>query len=135
MELGVRNADPAFVKRGALQAVYWLSIEYLRSQGHKRVSFMHARPFLRNGVLQYKLKYSPSLKVARPDDGFLLLFDQANHLARGILLREPFLVFKGDGLQVVWFARDSAASPDRSCLPIDRLTNAGIKGVERVVLR
>ncbi|MGO8754163.1 MAG: GNAT family N-acetyltransferase [Gallionellaceae bacterium] len=135
MELGVRDADPALVKGGALQAVYWLSIEYLRSQGHKRVSFMHARPFLRNGVLQFKLKYSPSLEVARPDDGFLLLFDQENDEAREVLLREPFLVFKGDGLLVVWFALDTAASPDPSCIPIDRLEIAGIQDVQRVVLR
>ncbi len=135
MELGVRDADLALVNLGALQAVYWLSIEYLRSQGHKRVSFMHARPFLRNGVLQYKLKYSPSLEVARPADGFLLLFDQENDAAREVLLRESFLVFKGDSLRVVWFALDSAVTPDRFSIPIDRLTIAGIKDVERVVLR
>lgn len=135
MELGVKDANPAFVKGGALQAVYWLSIEYLRSLGHKRVSLMHARPFLRNGVLQYKLKYSPSLTVARPDDGFLLLYDKENDAAREILLREHFLVFKRDGLGAAWFSLDAAASPDASCKPIDRLTIAGIHDVERVVLR
>ena len=135
MEIGVKDADPAIVKRGALQAAYWLSLEYLRSQGHKRVSLMHARPFLRNGVLQYKLKFSPSLKLARPGDGFLLLFDQEDNAAREILLREPFLVFKGDCLRVVWFSRDFAGSPDPFCIPIDRLTIAGVKDIGRVVLR
>jgi hypothetical protein len=134
MELGVKDANPLFVKGGALQAVYWLSIEYLRSLGHKRVSFMHARPFLRNGVLQYKLKYSPSLAVARPDDGFLLLFNQENDAAREILLRESFLAFSGDGLRAVWFSLDSA-SPDPSRIPIDRLAIAGITDVQLVVLR
>lgn len=135
METGVKYADPALVKRGALQAAYWLSLEYLRSQGHKRVSLMFARPFLRNGVLQYKLKFSPSLAAARPVDGFLLLFDQENDAAREVLLQEPFLVFKGDGLRAVWFSLDSAASPHRIYMPIDRLTTAGIKDVEQVVLR
>jgi hypothetical protein len=135
MELGVKDANPAFVKRGALQAVYWLSIEYLRSQGHKRVSFMHARPFLRSGVLQFKLKYCPILEIARPDDGYLLLFDQENEVAREILLRESFLVYKGDDLGVIWFSLDSAGPPDPFCIPIDRLIIAGIKDIERVVLR
>ena len=135
MELGVKDADLSLIKHGALQAAYWLSIEYLRSQGHKRVSFMHARPFLRNGVLQYKLKYSPTLEVARPDDGYLLLFDQQNDAAREILLRESFLVFKGDCLGAVRFSLDPAASPDPSCISMERLTIAGIKNVEQVVLR
>jgi hypothetical protein len=135
MELGVKDADPAFVKRGALQAVYWLSIEYLRSQGHNRVSFMHARPFLRNGVLQYKLKYSPVLEIARPHDGYLLLFNQENDVARETLLRESFLVYKGDGLGAVWFSLDSTASPDPSSISVDRLGIAGVKDIERVVLR
>ena len=134
MEIGIKDADPTYVRRGALQAAYWLSLEYLRGQGHKWVSLMYARPFLRSGVLQYKLKFSPSLKSG-PFDGFLLLPDQENDAAREILLREPFLAFKGDSLRAVWFSLDSAASPDRSCIPIDRLTIAGINGIERVVLR
>jgi GNAT acetyltransferase-like protein len=135
MELGVKDGDLALVKNGVLRAGYWLSLEYLHSQGHKRVSLMHSRPFLKNGVLQYKLKFCPSLTVARPTDGFLLLFNQDNDAAREILLREPFLVFKGDGLRAVWFSLAAAASPDASCIPVDRLTIAGIHDVERVVLR
>ena len=135
MEFGIKNGDPAMVKSGALQAAYWLSLEYLRSQGHKRVSLMYSRPFLRNGVLQYKLKFSPSLAVARPTDGFLLLFDQENQAAREILLREPLLLFKGDCLRAVWFSRDFAGSPDPFCIPIDRLTIAGVEDIGRVVLR
>jgi len=134
MELGVKNADLALVKRGALQAAYWLSIEYLRGQGHTRVSFMHARPFLRSGVLQYKLKYGPTLEIARPDDGYLLLFEQGNVAARETLLRESFLVYKGDGLGAVWFSIDSSAPPDPACISLDRLAQAGVTDVERVVL-
>jgi hypothetical protein len=134
MELGVKDADTAYVRRGALQAAYWLSLEYLRGQGHKWVSLMHVRPFLRGGVLQYKLKFSPFLKPVALD-GYLLLPDQEDDGAREILLREPFLAFKGDSLQAVWFSVDSAASPDRSCIPVDRLNIAGISGIERVALR
>lgn len=135
MELGVKDGNLSLVKDGVLLAEYWLSLEYLHDQGHKRVSLMHTRPFLRNGVLQYKLKFHPSLTVARPNDGFLLLFNHENDAAREVLLREPFLVFNGDGLRAVWFSLDSTALPDLSCIPIDRLTKAGIHDVERVVLQ
>ncbi len=135
MELGVKDADRTLVKGSALQAAYWLSIEYLRSQGHKWVSFKHAPPFLGNGVLRYKLKYGPVLKVARPRDGFLLLSDRNSEVAREVLLREAFLVFHGDGLRAVWFARESSASPDRVRVPIDLLHAAGIEHIEQVILR
>jgi hypothetical protein len=134
MELGVLDADPVHVKRGALQAAYWLSLEYLRSQGHKWVSLMYSRPFVRSGALQYKLKFSPSLKQSW-HDGYLLLPDQENEDAREILLREPFLALKGDSLRAVWFSVDSSAVHDPICLPVDRLTGAGIRDIARVVLR
>ena len=135
MEIGVQNGDLTLVKRKVLQAAYWLSLEYLRRQGHKRVSLMLTRPFLMNGVLQYKLKYSPALTVARPADGFLLIYNLASDAAREILLREAFLVFMGDSLGAVWFTRDSAPSPVPSSIPIDRLCIAGIRKVEPVALR
>ena len=135
MEIGVRNGDRTLVKRKVLQAAYWLSLQYLRGQGHKRVSLMLARPFVMNGVLQYKLKFSPSLAVARPADGFLLICNFASDSTREILLREAFLVFMGDCLGAVWFSLDSAASPVPSSIPVDRLAIAGIRNVERVVLR
>jgi len=135
MEAGVKGADLALVKRGALQAAYWQSLEYLSGQGHQRISLMHTPPFLRNGVLQYKLKYMPRLKAAREHDGFLLFFDRENDAAREVLLREPSLVFGGDCLRVVWFSLDLAASPDPISVPIDRLTAAGVKDIQRVVLR
>jgi hypothetical protein len=40
-------------------------------------------------LLQYEIKYRPSLKAARPADGFLLLFDQGNRAARKVPFREP----------------------------------------------
>jgi hypothetical protein len=134
MEIGVKDADPTHVRRGALQAAYWLSLEYLWSQGHKRVSLMHARPFLRSGVLQYKLKFSPSLKPTS-SNGFLLFFDTENDAVQEVLLQEPLLVFDGGSLRAVWFALDAASPSDPRRIPVDRLAVAGIKNIERVVLR
>ena len=134
MEVGVKDADAALVKRGAVQAAYWLSLEYLHSQGHQWVNLMHVPPFLRNGVVQYKLKFSPQLRAVRPNDGFLLLFDRDNEAARETLLREPVLATKGDRLRAVWFDLDPDAPPNRSLVPVERLTTAGVIDVERVLL-
>lgn len=135
MELGVRNGDMTLVKRGALQAAYWLSLQYLSSQGHGQVSLMHSRPFLANGVLKYKLKFNPSLTASRTTQGFLLFFDRKNGLAREVLIRQPLLAFDGDLLRAVLHYADSVPSQDVPGIRPDILAIAGVTGIQEVVLR
>jgi hypothetical protein len=134
MELGVKNADRSLVKRGALSAAYWLSVEYLRSQGHKRVSFMHTRPFLNNGVLRYKLKYGQSMRIARPEDGFLLSFDQENPATREVLFQQPLLAFQKNGLCAVLFTNGSDESSDNTLMTQHWSSIGGINAVEKRLL-
>jgi len=105
-ELGVKNGDPTHVKMGALWAAYWFSIQYLRERGYTKASFMYVRPFLRCGVLQYKLKYQPQLSAPLPF-GILLFVTKNNELTRGILLNEPFIQEKGTTLNATYFVRAS----------------------------
>jgi hypothetical protein len=135
MEVGVRDGDPALVRAGVLQAVYWMTLEHLRERGHGEVNLMLTPPFLRSGVMQYKLKYGPRLKPARAGDGFLLLPTHGAEAARRTLLREALLVSRGRGLRVLWFAADEQAAPDPSLVPVERLKAAGVDEVERIVLR
>lgn len=133
MELGVKDADATYAKRGALHACYWFAFEYLRNLGHAKANLMFARPFLKNGVLQYKLKFRPHLR-AKPGDGFLMLPDMANDDAREILLQQPFLALGAEGLEAVWFTVDPDDTPDRARVPIDTSKVDGVTGIARVIL-
>jgi hypothetical protein len=133
MEIGVKDANADYVKRGALLACYWFAFDFLRRQGHARVNLMFARPFLRNGVLQYKLKFKPYLRPM-PADGFLMIPDMESDDAREILLQQPILAWGTEGLEVVWFTLDPNDTPDRTRVPIDLSRVEGVSAVERIVL-
>lgn len=134
MEVGVRNGEASLVRRGALQAAYWMSLEYLRGEGHQWVSLMHMPPFLRSGVAQYKLKFGPHLRVANPDDGFLLLFDDRDEAAVETLLRQPMIALRRGRLRALRFEAAGAGTEQPLPVPLERLTEAGVEGVDRVVL-
>ncbi len=133
MELGVKNADLTLVKQRVLQAFYWLSLEHLHAQGYQLVSFMHSRPFLKNGVLQYKFKFNPTLTPASID-GYLFLPDLRNSITANILREQPLLVLNGNELEAVWFTSNSTTLTDLTPYSIDKLTNAGIKRIRTVAL-
>jgi hypothetical protein len=111
-----------------------MSLEYLRGEGHQWVSLMHMPPFLRSGVAQYKLKFGPHLRVANPDDGFLLLFDDRDEAAVETLLRQPMIALRRGRLRALRFEAAGAGTEQPLPVPLERLTEAGVEGVDRVVL-
>jgi hypothetical protein len=54
---GVRDGDPTLVRDGAICALYHFCIEHLTARKFARVHTGRARPFLRDGVLNYKRKW------------------------------------------------------------------------------
>jgi GNAT acetyltransferase-like protein len=99
MEIGVKNADVSYVKRGALTAVHWLFLQRMLALGYRQVSFMWSAPFLQNGVLQFKKKYCPELEAAPTTaKGILLVPLSKNRLCRRILLGQPMIQLEGSAL-------------------------------------
>jgi Acetyltransferase (GNAT) domain len=99
MEIGVKNADVAYVKHGALTAVYWLFLQRMLALDYRQVSFMWSAPFLQNGVLQFKKKYCPKLEAAPTSDkGILLVPLSKNKLCSNILVGQPMIQLEGSAL-------------------------------------
>jgi hypothetical protein len=104
--VGVKNADEKHVKLGALRAAYWFSVEYLRGLGYKEADFGVTRPFLRDGVLQYKKKYKPRL------DRYFYWGVNLFPLTRDptserILVQEPFIRLDKGALKITVIVSDS----------------------------
>lgn len=57
-ELGVRDGNHDHVQCGGLGAIYHYCLEYLAAKGYRKVWLGWSRPFLNNGVLQFKKKWS-----------------------------------------------------------------------------
>ena len=54
---GIKDANPDYVKMGAFGALYYFSFQYLKNKGFKQVGVGGSRPFLNDGVLNYKKKW------------------------------------------------------------------------------
>jgi len=107
--LGVKNAYEKYVKLGALRAAYWFSIEYLRDLGYKEVGFGVTRPFLRDGVLQYKKKYKPRLYLSPSlfRWGVNVVPLTRDPTSERILVQEPFVCLHKGAPKITVIVSDS----------------------------
>ncbi len=95
-EMGVRDGNRDYVAGGAVgSAVVHFSMEYLQGKGHTRVWLGWSRPFLRDGVLQFKRSWSQRI-AANGNCHFALRILSHSPAARAFLCNNPFL-FKDRG--------------------------------------
>ena len=88
--IGILNGDVQFIQEGAISALYYYSILFLREKGYRRVHFGMTRAFLKDGVLQYKRKWGLTL-VGKPNMGILIGMNPRGQQARQFLLDNPFI--------------------------------------------
>jgi hypothetical protein len=94
-EMGIRDGNREYLKIGAGFAWYHFALQYLQDQGHKKAGLGWSRPFLRDGVLQLKRKWSQKLTVSA-NYGFAFRVLSHTPAAKAFLCNNPF-VFRRDG--------------------------------------
>ena len=109
--LGVLDGEHAHVKAGALAAVYRFACQYSWSLGYRTIDMGMSRPFLNDGVLQYKKKWG--LRLTTPNERlYVLRFEPRSEAARAFLQRNPFLYERDGGLHgAVFLAPSEADNP------------------------
>ena len=110
--LGIKDGNRDYVHNGAIGALFYYSIEYLRGRGHRNVNLGASRPFLNDGILQFKNKWTPkSFKAG--NWGFLIETSSENPAARNFLLSNPFVFMDGTRFNGALFVNSSElSSPD-----------------------
>ena len=93
--VGVRDADRQLVRDGVLSGLYLFSFEFLAGRGYDRVFMGGSRPFLDNGVLVFKCRYSQRITSARWE-GFGLKILKLTPAVKSCLIQNPF-VFRSHG--------------------------------------
>lgn len=88
--LGVLSGDQSLVKAGVLAALYYFAPRYLASQGYRALDVGLSRPFLNDGVLQYKRKWGQHI-VAGHANLFVLKFARGSAAANAFLRSNPFI--------------------------------------------
>lgn len=110
--LGVKNGDPQYVKSGVLAAAYYFSIMHLTERGDRRLHLGGTRPFLCDGVLQYKKKWGIRI-VDKSPRFFVLTRTRNTRASKSFLVNNPFFFETQDTLGgAIFIGRDSGITDD-----------------------
>jgi hypothetical protein len=101
--LGVLNGDISYLKKGAIIALYYYAMQYLKKEGHKKVSLGTTRPFFSDGVLHFKLNWGAKI-VYGSSHSFLLSLPTPKHYFCNILSQNPFIYFERNNLCLAKFS-------------------------------
>lgn len=123
--LGVRHADRALVRTGAMAAIYHFTFRHLAETGYHRFHFGASRPFLLDGALRYKTKWGLRV-VDRTDTGFELEALRPTAGAQAFLQHNPFISWARDGFTANAFASASGKLP----LPPGELELPGVSRLQ-----
>ena len=93
--IGIRDGNLEYVKDGAVGALYHFSLRYLEDNGFEKVKSGYSRPFLSNGILQYKKKLSQKI-IGVSLHHFALQVKTYSAEAKAFLQNNPF-IFESQG--------------------------------------
>jgi len=108
-QLGVLDGNYDYVKDGVISALYFCAMEYIRDKGFSTLNFGWSRPFLNDGVLNYKKKWRCSFGL-ESDRMFILLPLTLNHISKEFLINNPFMSIRQNRLVGNIFVDGSAQS-------------------------
>jgi hypothetical protein len=107
----VKDGDPAHVKAGVLAALYYFSMSHLINKGYQRLHLGATRPFLRDGVLQYKKKWGT--RIVGSSRRWFVLNPLRNIIGvKAFLANNPFVFESDSGLNGALFVGQAPSFSD-----------------------
>lgn len=107
VQVGILRGDFNYVKKGALTAIYYYIIEYLRERNHKKLSVGYTRPFIYDGLTKHKLYWGANI-VCETSNAFLLCILSQKKCLKNFLLNNPFIYRDRKGLSLATFSKGSS---------------------------
>lgn len=91
--VGVKDGNFAYVKEGAVAAIYYFAARRFKERGYKKVDFGLSRPFLKDGALRYKRKWGGSrIAYSSQADGIFLIAPlRKTPGLKAFLINNPFI--------------------------------------------
>jgi hypothetical protein len=117
--LGVRDSNPEYIKDGAVGALFYYSLLYLSGKDCTAINFGLSRAFLRDGVLQYKRKWSQRI-VSASSYGYALKVLTYTDPVKAFLQENPFIFKSHEDLQGAVFVNGDKALSSEEIQKIDK---------------
>jgi len=92
-QLGVLDGNTEYVAIGAINALYYYIMEYLKKQGHKKFYVGWSRPFLNDGVLNFKKNWGCKISLESKRIFFFIPLCM-NKFTKSFLINNPFINVK-----------------------------------------
>jgi hypothetical protein len=102
-DIGIRDGDRSLLRTGAATAAYSFALEHLQKRGYDRASLGACRPFLDDGVLNFKKKWHPTLTGAA-DGSFLIRVANLCEASRSFLRDSSYIGEARGELRFNWIA-------------------------------
>jgi hypothetical protein len=93
---GILNGNRNYINDGAMAALYHFPFIYLSEKGFKKVNLGPSRPFLHDGVLRFKKKWSLKISGSYLNGSFALKVLSDSPATRCFLQNNPF-IFESNG--------------------------------------
>jgi hypothetical protein len=106
-QLGVLSGDFDYVKKGALIALYYYTIEYLRKRNYEKFSVGLARPFINDGMLNHKLYWGANIGC-ETSKAFLLCILSYKKCLKAFLSSNPFIYKDKNNLNLATFGKGNS---------------------------
>lgn len=128
--LGVKNGERQYVKWGAIAAMYYFQLQYALGKGYKNFHFGGSRPFLKDGVLQFKKKWGMEV-FDSTDEGFITTILNRTEAVNAFLQNNPFIHKVNDDFEgVVFLGRNEDISSNFQKL----CSNFTLPGMSRLTM-
>jgi hypothetical protein len=112
--LGVKDANRYYIQLGAIGALYYFELVYFRDRGYNEVNLGDSRPFLKDGVLNFKKKWNLSID-SKYEIGFMLKILRVTPGTKAFLINNPFMYVDKTGINGAIFV-DNEQSLSKSDL-------------------
>jgi hypothetical protein len=130
-EMGVRDGNRTHVKNGVGSACYHFGMQYLQEKGYPKAFLGWSRPFLRDGVLQFKRNWSQRIVDSYPN-GFALRILSHTPATMAFLRNNPFIFRHDNGLYAAVFVDMDKRLSVEDIQQIDK--NYFHPGLERILV-
>jgi len=133
--IGLLDGDDRLKRLGVMTAIYIYELDWAYRHGYKRLNLGATRPFLRDGVLQYKKKFNISLKTN--DYKKVIFIDPVRNTDAVVasLVANPMICIDNDHLVATVFeGGDLAKSTSPAPWQHQGKIISGLKSVKRIQL-
>jgi len=116
MFLGIKDGNFEYVKEGAIGAIYYFVLRYLKEKGYEKIDLGPSRPFLKDGVLRYKRKWGGhQISCSPQSDGNYYVQPLTNTPGlKAFLINNPFIFIDKQKINGAVFVNNIHSVPRES---------------------